>query len=240
MAIGFAHRGARARAPENTLPSFRLALELGATGLESDVWLTRDGVAVLDHDGVVRGDGPDRPIGELARRELPDHVPELRELYAACGVGYELSLDLKDAGAADEVIAVARAAGALERLWLCHGDWRVVAALRERSTLLKLVDSTRIRRIEEGAAERARRLVAAGIDAVNLHVRDWSAELVRTFREAGLAAFAWDAQTDAVLRETLALGVDAVYSDHVDRMMAALAAQESGGVSGAFSTRVSQ
>ncbi|MDQ3575194.1 MAG: glycerophosphodiester phosphodiesterase, partial [Actinomycetota bacterium] len=37
--IAFAHRGARAHAPENTLQAFRLALELGSTGLESDVWL---------------------------------------------------------------------------------------------------------------------------------------------------------------------------------------------------------
>jgi hypothetical protein len=40
--IGFAHRGARADAPENTLEAFRLALDKGATGLESDVWLTAD------------------------------------------------------------------------------------------------------------------------------------------------------------------------------------------------------
>lgn len=54
--IGFAHRGARAYAPENTLEAFALALKLGADGLESDVWLTADGVPVLDHDGSVRAD----------------------------------------------------------------------------------------------------------------------------------------------------------------------------------------
>ena len=53
--VAFAHRGARAHAPENTLEAFRLALRLGATGLESDVWLTSDGVPVLDHDGVSGG-----------------------------------------------------------------------------------------------------------------------------------------------------------------------------------------
>ena len=41
--IGFAHRGARAHAPENTIEAFTLAFRLGATGLESDVWLTADG-----------------------------------------------------------------------------------------------------------------------------------------------------------------------------------------------------
>ena len=51
--IGFAHRGARAHAPENTLEAFDLALRLGATGLESDVWVTSDGHAVLDHDGEI-------------------------------------------------------------------------------------------------------------------------------------------------------------------------------------------
>ena len=49
--ITFAHRGARANAPDNTIEAFQLALDLGAGGLESDVWLTRDGVPVLDHDG---------------------------------------------------------------------------------------------------------------------------------------------------------------------------------------------
>src|SRR6185436_7833703 len=48
--IGFAHRGARAHAPENTLDAFALALRLGATGLETDLWLTADGIPVLDHD----------------------------------------------------------------------------------------------------------------------------------------------------------------------------------------------
>ena len=39
--ITFAHRGARTEAPENTLPAFRRALELGAGGLETDAWVSR-------------------------------------------------------------------------------------------------------------------------------------------------------------------------------------------------------
>jgi glycerophosphoryl diester phosphodiesterase len=52
--IAFAHRGAKAYAPENTLEAFALGLKLGANGLESDVWVTADGVPVFDHDGVVQ------------------------------------------------------------------------------------------------------------------------------------------------------------------------------------------
>src|SRR5579875_1820854 len=44
------HRGARALHPENTLPSFEAALDAGVSSIETDVHLTRDGVAVLCHD----------------------------------------------------------------------------------------------------------------------------------------------------------------------------------------------
>lgn len=44
------HRGARGLAPENTLPAFARALEVGVTTLELDTGVTRDGVVVVSHD----------------------------------------------------------------------------------------------------------------------------------------------------------------------------------------------
>ncbi len=57
------HRGARGLKPENTLPGFELALDLGVTSIETDVHLTRDKVAVAIHDPTI--------TGRLCRR-LPD------------------------------------------------------------------------------------------------------------------------------------------------------------------------
>lgn len=48
--IILAHRGAAAYAPENTLPSFAKAVELGADGIELDVHLSSDGVLMVAHD----------------------------------------------------------------------------------------------------------------------------------------------------------------------------------------------
>ena len=76
----FAHRGARAHVQENTLPAFALAVKLGATGLESDVWLTRDGVAVLDHDGVVGSRLRRRSIKDVDSADLPPHIPTFEQL----------------------------------------------------------------------------------------------------------------------------------------------------------------
>jgi glycerophosphoryl diester phosphodiesterase len=221
--IGFAHRGARADARENTIEAFRLALDLGATGLESDVWLTADGVPVLDHDGVVGVRR--RKVGKLDRAALPPHIPSLAELYEACGSAFDLSLDVMDPDAVEPVVAVARAVDdeAPARLWLCHPDWELTASWRERFPDVRLVNSTRMLAIREGGERRAANLAGAGIDAVNLHHLDWTGGHTTLFHRFGILAFAWDAQHDRVLDEVLAMGVDAVFSDHVDRMMAAIA-----------------
>ncbi|HLL25641.1 MAG TPA: glycerophosphodiester phosphodiesterase family protein, partial [Kofleriaceae bacterium] len=46
----YAHRGAAAERPENTLPSFERALEIGVDALEMDVNVTRDGQLIVVHD----------------------------------------------------------------------------------------------------------------------------------------------------------------------------------------------
>lgn len=223
--IGFAHRGARAHAPENTVEAFTLALRLGATGLESDVWLTTDGEAVLDHDGVVGGRLRRQPIGSVTRAQLPSHIPTIEELYATCGTDFELSLDVKDPDAAARVVAVARSAGAdaPSRLWLCHHDWQLVASWRAPFPDVRLVDSTRLHRMKQGPERRAAQLADAGIDAVNLHRSDWTGGLTALFHRFERHAFGWDCQLERHLAELLDLGIDAVYSDHTDRMVDALA-----------------
>ncbi len=53
MIVVHAHRGASAYAPENTLPAFRLAMEMGADGFENDIHLTKDKVFAVCHDGSI-------------------------------------------------------------------------------------------------------------------------------------------------------------------------------------------
>ncbi len=223
--IAFAHRGARAYAPENTIEAFQLGLRLGATGLESDVWVTADGVAVLDHDGLVRRSfGRSTPIAQVTAAQLPAHVPTLAAMIAQCGSAYHFSLDLKDARAGQLVIDTVReAAPALvERLWLC-ADWQALLPLRGQGA--KLVDSTRLAKLKEGPERRAATLASEGIDAVNLHHTDWNGGLVTLFHRFSRVAFGWDMQEPFILERSLRMGLDGVYSDHPDRMMDAYRAQ---------------
>lgn len=219
--IGFAHRGARADAPENTLEAFGLALEVGATGLESDVWLTSDGVPVLDHDGVVRKGIRRARIRRLNRADLPPHIPALEDLYRQYGTDFELSLDIKDVAAVNSVIDLAGRAGAEGRLWLCHESVEVLKSWRPLSTHVHLVHSGQ--GVPNSGAERHGALLASsGVNVVNLRYRAWSAGTVALYHRFGLLAFGWDAQFDTTLDHLLDSGIDAVYSDHVQRMIDAI------------------
>lgn len=223
--IAFAHRGAKAIAPENTIEAFSRALEMGATGLESDVWVTADGIAVLDHDGVVRKGLRRHPIAGFARSDLPEHIPALSDLFEQCGTDFELSLDLKAPGVGALVVDTVAAIDPqlLERVWLCDESFDRLVALRAEHPTVRLANTTSVAACKPGPERRAADLAAANIDAVNLHHTDWSGGLVALFHRFERFAFAWDLQFEHQLRPSIRMGIDAVYSDHVDVMLEAIA-----------------
>ena len=227
--ITFAHRGARAVLPENTVPAFRHALAAGARGLETDAYTAADGEVVLVHDPVVKvrraGVVPGRiRVATSTSAQLAKHaIPRLRDLYLELGADYELSIDLKDPEVGEHILTVARDLGAPARLWLCSPSRTRLYALRADADDVHLVHSTSRRRLPEPLERHAADLAEHRVDAMNLHHSEWTRGLVELFHRFDVRAFAWDVQEVRHLREMLRIGVDAVYSDHVDRMVATVA-----------------
>lgn len=223
--ITFAHRGARADYPENTLPAFRHALEHQASGLETDAWLSADGEVVLVHAGWVRvrrfGVVPTRQFVHAATgerlRELG--VPLLRELYAELGAEYQLSIDLKDDEVGAAIVHLARDEGSPEHLWLCSSMLDQLTPLRALAPEIQLVHSQARKRLAQPLERHGADLAALEISALNLHHAEWTPGLVALFHRFGIQAFAWDVQEVRQLRAMLAMGIDALYCDHVDRMV---------------------
>jgi len=222
--IGFAHRGARAHAPENTAEAFDLAVKLGATGIESDVWLSADGQLILNHDGHfgLRR----RKIRDLPRDELPNTMISLPELFDRVPASTDISIDIKDDHA---MLPLLQWAGELEplsrrRLYLCHPDWEQLAQWRSLDSHVRLVDSTSMKDINAsgGPERRAHLLSEAGIDAINLRQGEWSGGTATLFHRFDRLCFGWDAQHHRILRDLLRMGLDGVFSDHVDVMMEAI------------------
>jgi glycerophosphoryl diester phosphodiesterase len=150
----FAHRGASAWAPENTLEAFLLAAEAGAGGLELDVHMTLDKEIVVIHDATVdrttQGSGT---VAEMTLNELrsldagyrfsPDggrtypyrgrgfRVPTLAEVYEEFPQSY-VNIDMKEAqpGVEEAVLRVIRDAGGEARILVVSSDHAVVRRFR--------------------------------------------------------------------------------------------------------------
>lgn len=107
--IIFAHRGASAHAPENTLAAFELAVRQGADAIELDAKLTADGQVVVIHDRTVdrttEGTGKVARLPLAALRELDagshfdvafrrERIPTLAEVFEAVGRETYINIEL--------------------------------------------------------------------------------------------------------------------------------------------------
>ena len=223
----FAHRGGKAHAPENTLEAFALGLKLGANGLESDVWVSQDDKAVLIHDERYGSPLRRRKVVDTLAADLPEHVPTLAELFAECGTDFHLSLDIKTPAAVDATVNALRHDSAeagvdvVAKTWLCHPDLELITSWRERWSDVRLVHSTRLGRLDSSPEQHGATLFERGIDAVNFRQGDWSGGLTTLYHRFDILCFGWDAHLERVSTELLDMGCDAIFSDHVDRMLAA-------------------
>lgn len=218
------HRGAPLAAPENTIESFRLALEAGADLVEADV-----GAGLLvGHPGVERT-GPPLPLGDVL------------DLLAGTAAG--IHIDLKDGGIDPAVASLVRERGLVDRVLLSSTS---TAQLRRLARVLPEADRalgyphdragvSRFRwpgALVRPAAAALRRLMPArsrllvrtsGATVLSLHHALVSPEVVRATRSAGAALFAWTvADPDRVLWLAGA-GVDGIVTDDPEMAIRLLA-----------------
>lgn len=113
-----AHRGFEARAPENTLIAFRMALQAGADGIELDLQLAKDGALVVMHDPSV--DRTTNGSGKVSKMTLPElkqldagfwfapefageQIPTLDEVFRALPENAILAIETKPLRAAETI-----------------------------------------------------------------------------------------------------------------------------------------
>ncbi len=222
--IAFAHRGASANAPANTIDSFVAALRLGATGLHTDARLTADGHVALLADASVGPRLRRRLVSETNRDDLPAGTATLGDLYLACGTSMDVALDVADPSAASVAVEVARNLGADGHLWLCHGDLDTLAAWRVLDLRVRLVHATHRDRLPYGPERHASELARLEVDAVRLHHSQWSGGNVALYHRFGRLALGEDAEFLRLVAALLDAGIDGVSSNHAELLATGLSA----------------
>lgn len=250
----FAHRGASGDFPENTLPSFAAAADLGVAYIELDVHMTRDGRIVVAHDDdLERVAGQAGRIAELSFDEISSYdagynfvapgrggfpfrgqgvrVPELAEVFARCP-RQRFVIEIKQTAPSlvPALLAVIEAAGMAARVLVASEDQRPIDEMREAAsgipTNLPTAETGELFRSLAPGAEPYRPRGAALQIPPEYH--GWklaTAESVAAAHRLGLEVHVWTVNEPAAMRALLEIGVDGIITDFPDRALALVAAR---------------
>jgi glycerophosphoryl diester phosphodiesterase len=217
------HRGASARAPENTIAAARLARLEGADGVEIDVHATRDGALVVFHDDTFdRLAGDPRRVADLdladvrALRVDGESIPTLDEMIDETA-GLILNVELKPdrTPALESATAACLARTPAARVLVSSFDVRSLRRFRRHAPRVPIGLLT-----EPGQPSVLRRRRAGdtlGLSALHSHVSSCDEALVARARAANLAVVAWTVDDAAELLRLRDLGVDVVIADDPGR-----------------------
>jgi len=216
MFLKVGHRGARAYEIENTLESFRKALELGANAIELDVRQSKDRKLVLSHDeNLKRLFGSDVSVSQTTLKELKQltgsKILTLEEALRFLDRKVnKILVELKETGYEKKVLEVIMKEKLLNRTIVVSFHEDTLVAMR---SLHNKIETGFIYARFRNPVDAARRMGAAYLLPLYrfVHTRD-----VEKAHENNLKVIVWTINTREEAREYSAKGVDGIASDKPD------------------------
>ncbi len=226
-----AHRGASGHAPENTLASFRRAVEMGARAVEFDVHRTLDGELVVAHDDDLRRCGGDRRAlrrlrwkGEADRIDVGswfdpkfsgERLPRLADVFDAVPPSVEMHVELKHGsrvypGIERAVVDFLRGEASGRRVIVSSFDHRALFSVRELDSNVRIGYLLGLTR----AATAWREMSELSAESLNLSLRQASARLLRAARERGFKTLVYTVNTPMDRDRLARSGVDGIFSNY--------------------------
>ena len=238
--LWIAHRGAGKLAPENTLAAFRLGASYGYRAFECDVKLSADGVPFLLHDASLERTTSERGVAALrnwselsrmdaggwhSRAHAGEPLPSLDTIaHYVQRNGFALNLEIKPTPGQEQATGVAVGAACVRR-WrnasspLLFSSFRPEALQGARESAPTVPRALLLDSLWPGWLETARSLQCVAV--VTQHGL-MNAQLMAQLRAATLHALCYTVNEPADAQRLLALGVEGLITDAVDRFSPAV------------------
>lgn len=214
------HRGAPKRARENTIESFRLALEAGLDGLELDVHRTQDGLLAIYHDFDLNGLSIADSTWASLRQAAPwiprlEEVFELAEAFPASRLNLELKSQPGESDGREKALAEAlRAWPRREQAWISSFDPLALIRLSK----LGLEQPLALLYAQEEILDL---LPCLPVQGVHPHHSLLDQAGVAAFKQKGLLVYTWTVNDLELARRLLAWGVDGIIGDYPEVLLQA-------------------
>jgi len=212
------HRGARAYEPENTLRSFKKALEIGVDAVELDVRKTKDNQLVVIHDADVKRttDGKGL-VSELTLAEIKtfsaekgEKIPTLKEALDFLGNKVKILIELKEVGAEEKVLAAVHEKELEKNVIIVSFLEEALGKVREldKDVETGLIYAKHKNPLKAALEVKAQYLVA--------FYRFTHTANVQKAHENGLKVIVWTVNTPEEVAEYVKKGVDGIATDKPD------------------------
>jgi len=216
------HRGAAGYEPENTLRSFRKALDLGVDMIEFDVHRIKTGQLVIIHDDFVdrttNGRGPVADYSFASLRKLTagrgEKIPTLDEALDSIIGRAKVNIEIKGSGVAEALVPIIQLRNIFDQVLVSsfkYDQLLIVKELEPKIPLALLSEEYRLAPF----LDLSQQLSAKDIN-VNLIFVD--PQYVQTIHQAGLRMNVYTANDPVDIQRMKDYGVDGIFSDYPDRL----------------------
>ncbi len=230
----YAHRGASGYEVDNTITAFDLAIEQGADGLESDVYLTTDGIPYLYHDSMIQVERegeikevkPDSIHSDEFEAVVLDEnetVPTVEDFFqkyggekAHSGKLLKFSFDFQ-LNTTESVAKLAKKYSCEDQLYMCAKWGTYFKKIRDISTKVHLVGSNSIRPLTFQTFQKDwSKYQKYGIEIFNIKAEDFKPKYIPKLTKAGFKYYIWDLHDEERLRKYLPYKPFGIYSNYPD------------------------
>jgi glycerophosphoryl diester phosphodiesterase len=213
------HRGASAYEPENTLRSFRAAVDLGANAVELDIRATRDGKLVVIHDSKVnrttngKGKVAKLTLSEIRKLDagMEERIPTLQDTVAWAKGRVTLLVEFKEPGLEAKAVRIFRGNKDILAISFFATVLEELKRLNPKIETGLLFDS-KPKNLDEFLSA----CQELGIHWILGKAKFINRKLVDKAHKKGLRVLAWTLDKKRSLKKYIGLGLDGVTSNRPD------------------------